>query len=106
MKLCGASAAIDHGFGLFGLPGLEQEQITRSGASFHGPPAAFGLRRRFLDNRHDFAEVLAAGGTHDDVLANLNIRHSGSIEMVDLADFGETYTDNIWVHRGELYRRK
>jgi hypothetical protein len=26
--------------------------------------------------------------------------------MIDLANFGETYTDNVWVHNVELYRRK
>ena len=56
----GAGAAIDHGFRLFGLPGLEQQQIAWGGAPLHGPPAAFRFRRRFLDELDDFAQVPAA----------------------------------------------
>jgi hypothetical protein len=32
------------------------------------------------------------------VLTEAHIRDGGSVEMVNLAYFGETYTDNIWIH--------
>jgi hypothetical protein len=40
----------------------------------------------------------AAGGINNDMFAETHIRDGGSIEMVDLAYFGETYTDNVWIH--------
>ena len=33
------------------------------------------------------------------MLAEPHIGDGGSIEMVDLAYFGETYTDNVWIHK-------
>jgi hypothetical protein len=32
------------------------------------------------------------------VLAEPHIRDGGGVEMVNLANFGETYTDNVWLH--------
>jgi hypothetical protein len=32
------------------------------------------------------------------VLADAHIGHSVRVEVIDLADFGKTYTDNSWVH--------
>ena len=93
-----AGATVDHGFGLFGLPGLKQKQVTWSSPPLYGPPAAFGLRRRFFHNLHDLAEMLAAGCIHDDVLADSHVRDGGCVEMIDLAYFGETYTDNVCLH--------
>ena len=48
--------------------------------------------------------MFAAGCIHDDMFADLYIRYGGGIEMVELANFGETYTDNIFIHEWELYR--
>ena len=56
----GAGAAVDHGFGLFGLPGLEQQQVARRCPPLHGSPAALRFFRRVLDNLDDLSEVLAA----------------------------------------------
>jgi hypothetical protein len=46
--------------------------------------------------------MFSTGGIHDDVLADAHIGDGGSIEMVDFAYFGETYTDNVWIH-GDNY---
>jgi hypothetical protein len=86
------------GFGLPGLPGLEKQQIARGGASFHRPPAAFRFRRHFLDQLNDLAQMPAARSVHNDVFAEPQVRDGGGVEMVDLANFGETYTDNVWLH--------
>ena len=32
------------------------------------------------------------------MLAESHVWDGGSIEMVDLAYFGETYTNNVWIH--------
>jgi hypothetical protein len=42
--------------------------------------------------------VLAARGINNDMLAEAHVWDSGSIEMVNLAYFGETYTNNVWIH--------
>src|SRR6266487_1751380 len=97
-ELSCAGAAIDHGFGLFGLPGLEQQQIAGGSASFYGPPAAFRLRRHFLYELNNFAQMPAARSIYNHVLADSHMRDSGRVEMVNLTNFGETYTDNVWIH--------
>jgi hypothetical protein len=42
--------------------------------------------------------VPAAGSIHNDVLADAQIGYGGRVEMVNLTNFGETYTDNIGIH--------
>jgi hypothetical protein len=97
-QLSSAGAAVDHGFSLFGLPGLKQQQVTRRSAPLHGPPAALRLIRYILDDLNDLSKVFSPGSVNNDMLTDAHIGDGGSIEMVDLAYFGETYTDNIWIH--------
>ena len=98
LQLGGARAAIDHGFGLFGLPGLLEQQIAGRGAAFDGLPAAVRLRWRFGKDLDHLAEMLAAGGIHDDVLAGLDVGQGSGVEVVDFSDLGETYTNNVRLH--------
>ncbi len=79
LQFGGAGAAIDHRFGLLGLPGLEQQQIPGRGASFHGPPAAFRFSGRFLQELDDFAQMPATGCIYNDVLTDSHIGDSAGI---------------------------
>jgi len=57
-----------------------------------------------LQDLHHFTEVSAARSIHNNVFTETHIRDGGRIEMIDLADFGESDTDNILFHNLELYR--
>src|SRR5690349_11948867 len=59
------------------------------------PPAAFRTVRSFLDQLDDLAEVTAAGGIHDDVLAEAQAGHGARVEVIDFPYFGKSYTDDV-----------
>jgi hypothetical protein len=79
---------------------LLEKQVARGSAPLYGFPAALRLRRRFLHSLYHFTEVFAARSVHNDVLADAHIGHSVRVEVIDLANFGKSYTDNSWVHGG------
>jgi hypothetical protein len=40
----------------------------------------------------------AARRVYNNVFAEAQVRDGGGVEMVNLANFGETDTDNVWLH--------
>ncbi len=102
----GAGAAFDHGFGLMRLPGLLEQEVARGGAAFDAPPAAvIGRGRRPGQADGHLAEIPSAGGVHDDVFADLNVGDGASVEVIDFSDFGESDTDNGWLHGFRMRRQ-
>jgi hypothetical protein len=98
LELRGAGTTVDHRFGLFGLPGLEQQQIAGRRPPLYGSPAAFRFLRRVLHDLDYLAEVSAPRCIYDDMLADCHVGHGGSIEVVNFSYFGETYTNNVSFH--------
>ena len=48
---------------------------------------------------NDLAQVPAARSIYNHVFAEPQVRDGGGIEVVNLANFRETYTDNVRLHR-------
>src|SRR6266851_682789 len=64
LKFSCARAAIDHGLGLFRLPGLSEQEVARRGSALDALPTALGRSRLLFQNLDDFAEMPAARGIY------------------------------------------